>query len=113
MVRLRLLPKAATSSRLAVIELALIYCKSCRGKKAAEERLAGREKRVAALEADLAVARAEAASLRDERAGLRHELSRMDSTHGNLLAVRPLVASWCWSLVCAGVQISSRKAFGR
>ena len=65
----------------------------CRGKKAAEERLAGREKRVAALESELALARAEARSLRDERAGLRHELSRMDSTHGNLLAVRLAIAA--------------------
>ena len=59
----------------------------CRGKKAAEERLAGREKRVASLEADMAALRAEAGSLRDERTSLKRELSSLDATNGNLLAV--------------------------
>ena len=60
---------------------------TCRGKKAAEERLAGREKRVASLEADMAALRAEAGSLRDERTSLKRELSSLDATNGNLLAV--------------------------
>ena len=71
----------------------------CRGKKAAEERLAGREKRVASLEADMAALRAEAGSLRDERTSLKRELSSLDATNGNLLAVRAM-CSGCrlWAL---------------
>ena len=61
----------------------------CRGKKAAEERLAGREKRMTSMEADLGALRAEAADLRDERAVLKRELSSLDATNGNLLAVGP------------------------